>query len=475
MAMNFDSSLDEIEKIIPSPKINKNTKDLFSEEEESKSNLDLKNNNLDSFGKISQINNEEEENSLNMNNNNKNSKLPSTNENTENSKKTKNRQSSEEIVKNSNELNYFNFKNIQSNRINNNEKKYRILFDKNKKLNIHSLREEYNKIKKNINDINVEYKPNYNKRYISIFNDNKQKINHNNCLLNLSNNKRRTNRNIILHTNNNFDDVNLKLNFITKNNSKQKETNDKINNFKNQLIKESIILNKKNNKIWESKNKNIKNLNNINVNYSKLNLNNISKKTREKKYYIYEEYKANSSNNNLKFSNTKSTKVEYSNINKKNPKMNLFNRYNKLCSDLLNDEKNNSKINSILSFNKITESNKIENLDNDFDTVYNKVESKIRQNKIEIMINEESKKYYNKIKYNKIIPKLLSISQNEPMNNCLIKNSNRNNLFSNNFKLLYRNNLNTQINLKIMKPFRKENNHRWNNYIISDFSINQNN
>ena len=158
MEINFDSSLDEIEKIIPSPKINKNTKDLFSEEE-SKSNLDLKNNNLDSFSDISQINNEEEDNSLNIKNNIKNSKLPSTNENTENSKKTKNHQTSEEIIKCSNEINFLNFKNnIQSDRINNNEKKYQILFDKNKQLNIKSLREEYNKIKNDMKEINNEYK-----------------------------------------------------------------------------------------------------------------------------------------------------------------------------------------------------------------------------------------------------------------------------------------------------------------------------
>ena len=177
--MNFDSSLDEIQKIIPSPKINKNTKDLFSEEEEeSKSNFDLNNNkNLDSFSDISQINNEEdEENSMDLNNKNKNSKLPSTNENKKKKKKTKNPQFPEEIIKSTNE---FNFLNSQSNRINNNEKKYRILFDKNKKLNINSLREEYNKIKKDFKDIN-DYKPNnYNKRYINIFNDNTQKMSSN--------------------------------------------------------------------------------------------------------------------------------------------------------------------------------------------------------------------------------------------------------------------------------------------------------
>ena len=153
---DIDSSLDEIEKIIPSPKINKNTKDLFSEEEDSKFDLDLKNNNLENFGDISQINNDQE-NSLN-NFNNKNSKLSSTNENTENSKKNKQNKKTEEIIKNSNDFNcfYFNINNIQTNRIKNNqdynnEKKYKILFDKNKKLNLNSLREEYNKIKKENN------------------------------------------------------------------------------------------------------------------------------------------------------------------------------------------------------------------------------------------------------------------------------------------------------------------------------------
>ena len=164
MPLNFDSSLDEIEKIIPSPKINKNTADLFSEEEEENKSIDLNNNNLDMFEDISQIDNEEEENSINLKNNNKNSKLLSTNENTENSKKTKCHQLSEEIVKNSNN---FDFLNIQSNRINN-EKKYKILFDKNKHLNLNSLREEYNKIKNDVKENNIRDKHNYNKRYITL-------------------------------------------------------------------------------------------------------------------------------------------------------------------------------------------------------------------------------------------------------------------------------------------------------------------
>ena len=453
--MNFDSSLDEIQKIIPSPKINKNTKDLFSEEEdESKSNFDLNNNNknLDSFSDISQINNEEEEeNSMDLNNKNKNSKLPSTNENTENSKKTKNHQFSEEIIKSSNE---FNFLTSQRNRINNNEKKYRILFDKNKKLNINSLREEYNKIKKELKETNIEYKPNnYNKRYINIFNDNKQKMG-SNLFLNLDNKKQKQNRNITLYTNNDLDEANFKFNVKTNHNSKQKETNDK-GIFKSQLFQE-----KKRN-IWENKYKKFKYLNNINFNYSKIQTNNITKENKKKKFYIYEEYKSNSSKNEFQF-------------NKNNNKNNLFNRYNKFSKDLKSNEKESNEINPIKSFNKISESNKIEKLDNDFNAIFNMVERKIRQNKIDIKINEANQRYYNKNnKFNKLIPKLLSISQNEPMNNYLYNYSNRNNMFNNNFKCLYRNNLYTQINQEVMRPYIKDNKALFNNYIISDFSINQ--
>ena len=492
MAMNIDSSLDEIEKIIPSPKINKNTKDLFSEGEDSKFDLDLKNNNLDSFGDISQINNEED-NSLVINNN-KNSKLPSTNENTENSKKVKKNQSTEEIIKNSNELNIFLPNNIPTNRINNrdnNEKKYRILFDKNKKLNINSLREEYKKIK---NDDNLRYKPNnYNKKYISIFNDKKQKKN-SNLFLNLGNNKRRPNRNIILNTNNDYEDINLKCNFKTNHNSKQKENNDKKRNIKSQIFEEDIFIfdknNLKNNKnnlfssvkmtektakeknndnFWEKKFKNKSNIN-------KININNINKKNKEKKFYIFEEYKSNLSNNNFKFHTTKSTIIECNKINNKRNEINLFDRYNKLCEDILYTEKNNSKLNSIVSFNKISENNNVEKLDNDFNKMLSMVEKKIRQNKIDIKINEENQRYYlkNKNKINKIIPKLLSISQNENINmsNRLIKYSNRNNMMNNNLNFLFRNdlNLNTQINQDEMKPYKKNIKNRFNNYILSDFS-----
>ena len=203
-------------------------------------------------------------------------------------------------------------------------------------------------------------------------------------------------------------------------------------------------------------------------------MNNINKKNKEKKFYIFEEYKAYSSNNNLKLHTTKSTVVEYdkNNNNKNDHKINLFSRYNKLCSGLF-DEKNNSKINTKASLNKISESNKIEKLDNDFNTMYNMVESKIRKNKIEIKLNEENLRYCNKTKFNKIIPKLLSISQNEPVNNYYIKHSNRNNLFNNNYKLLYRNNINTRINQEVIKPYSKGNKIQWNNYIISDFNLNQ--
>ena len=435
MALNFDSSLDEIEKIIPSPKINKNTADLFSEEEEENKSIDLNNNNLDMFEDISQIDNEEEENSINLKNNNKNSKLLSTNENTENSKKTKCHQLSEEIVKNSNN---FDFLNIQSNRINN-EKKYKILFDKNKHLNLNSLREEYNKIKNDVKENNIRDKHNYNKRYINIFNSNKPPMN-SNLFLNLENNNKRQNKNIILYTDNDFSEINLKSNFKTNNNSKQKEINDK-GILKRNLFQEKNRIN------LENKFKNIKNLRNII---------NINKKDKIKKFYIFEEYKSNSSNNNFKINNTKSTIIENNNKINKN---NLFKRYNKFSNDLIFDEEITSTINPLVSFNKITESNKIKKLDIEFNTLYKKVESKIKQNKMDIKINQSNQRYYNNSKLNKIMYKLLSTSTD----NSSIRNINR---LNSNLKFIYRNNLNTQINQKLIKP-------RLNNYIVSDFSINQ--
>ena len=487
---DIDSSLDEIEKIIPSPKINKNTKDLFSEEEDSKFDLDLKNNNLDNFGDISQINNDQE-NSL-MIYTNKNSKLSSTNENTENSKKNKQNKISEEIIKNSNDFDCFHFNNVQSqsNRIKNNkdynnEKKYRILFDKNKKLNINSLREEYNKIKK---ENNTEYKPNnYNKKYICIFNDSNKKYNSNlsNLYLNISNNKRRQNRNIVLNTNNEYEENISKFNLKTNHNSKQKESNDKIRNFKIQFFEE----NNKNNDIFSSikntekpANEKIpKNIfwNNKYIN-NKKNINNISintKKNKEKKIYIFEEYKVNSLSNNNIIKNSKSTIIENNSINnKKIPRLNLFNKYNKLCHDLLSLEKSKNKINPIISFNKISENDSVEKLDDDLNKMFNMVEKKIRQNKIDIKINEENQRYYlkNKNRINKIIPKLLSISQNEFIGNYLKhKNiNNRNNLLNNNFKFIRNSNINTQLNQAERRPNRISYKQRLNNYIISDFSMN---
>ena len=489
--MNYDSSLDEIEKIIPSPKISKNTKDLFSEED-SKFDLDLKNNNLENFGDISQINNEEEnDGSFLIINNNKNSKLSSTNENTENSKKNKQNKISEEIIKNSNDFICFHFNNIQSNRIKNNkdytnEKKYKILFDKNKKLNLNSLREEYNKIKK---ENNTEYKPNYNKKYISIFNDNNQRYNSNlsNLYLNISNNKRRQNRNIVLNTNNNEEEINSKYNFKTNHNSKQKNTENKNRNFKIAFFEENT---KDNDNIFSSVKNTEKSANekiiknnffiNKNNNSRKIlnNINTNTKKNKEKKIYIFEEYKTNSQLNNSKIKKNKSTILEYNSINNiKNPKTNLFNKYNKLCQDLFCIPKPNNKINPLISFNKISENDTVEKLDDDLDKMFNMVEKKIRQNKIDIKINEENQRYYmkNKNRINKIIPKLLSISQNESLGNYLIKSknlNNRKNLISNNFKFVGRNNICTQLNHVEMRPNRINFNKRLNNYVISDFSIN---
>jgi hypothetical protein len=93
-------------------------------------------------------------------------------------------------------------------------------------LNLNSLREQYNKIKNDVKENNIRDKHNYNKRYINIFNSNKPPMN-SKLFLNLENNNKRQNKNIILYTDNDFSEINLKSNFKTNNNSKQKEINDK--------------------------------------------------------------------------------------------------------------------------------------------------------------------------------------------------------------------------------------------------------
>ena len=237
----------------------------------------------------------------------------------------------------------------------------------------------------------------------------------------------------------------MNSNFKTNHNSKQKEINDK-GILKRNLFKE------KNRIILENKYKNIKNLNNII---------NINKKSKIKKFYIYEEYKSNSSNNNFKINNTKSTIIENNSRINRNY---LLKKYNKFSNDLKIDEENNSKINPLISFNKITENAKIKKLDEDFDTIYKKVENKIKQNKINIQISQDNQRYFNNNKFNKIMYELLSTSTNDNS----IRNIKRTNYLNNNLNFIYRNNLKTQINQRIINP-------RLNNYIISDFSMNQKN
>ena len=172
-----------------------------------------------------------------------------------------------------------------------------------------------------------------------------------------------------------------------------------------------------------------------NYKYKKLHINsmnNISNKKNqrnEKKLYVYEEYKDNNFNNNKII-------------------MNLFSRYNNnKCNNkyhekyFYNNDKSNSKLNSIISLNKITESNNINNLeklDDDFDMMYNLVESKIKNTPF---IYKD-----NKFKVNKIANKLLSISQNEPLIK-LIKPVKENNIINNNkYKFTFRNNF-TNFNI----------------------------
>ena len=112
--------------------------------------------------------------------------------------------------------------------------------------------------------------------------------------------------------------------------------------------------------------------------------------------------------------------------------------------------------------NKITESNNLNNLDNDFDAMFNLVESKIK--------NSHSPFFYkdnDKFKGNKIMNKLLSLSQNEPLMK-FMKSSKRNNISNNNkyqFDII---NYNEE-----MKSGKKiiNSKYRTNYDMISDFSL----
>ncbi len=499
MALNPDSmnSFDDIANIIPSP-INNCNKELFIEDESKLGKVEKE---IDSFGDISGIN---KDNNEIINDNSllivkkKNSPKKKVKYNLE--LKIKNffeNSKINELVSSSKNNNYINLKNnlYQNNNLKknkllnsfgkqnlkiNNEQKYYILFDKNKKLDINSLREEYTKLKddKNNNNNKNVYNNNNNdnireKKYESIFVDNKYEkkntvsINTNIDILNKRQKRFKYNLNYeyknYYKTNNNS---------IEKN--KNKNTKDKKQSYKffsNDLFKETkspksnIIfnLNFKNNNHKNNNDyltKSIKTYNTIfnslrNINSSinskeendswlfnsnnKIDMynsnNNLFIKKDNKNKSIFDKLKLNKNfekNQGFQFVSPKSNFMDFKNIKRNKNKTNIINRYNYKNNDffynLTNEENKNDNLSSIkknkISLNKIMESNDnlLDKFSNNFDAIFNFVENKVKQksNKINNSNYKEfNSKYKNKINFIKINPKLLSISQNEPKRNKL--------------------------------------------------------
>ena len=553
MALNPDSmnSFDDIANIIPSP-INICNKELVIEDESKLGKIDKE---IESFGDISGIN---EENNEIINDNSllviKKNKSPKRKEKHNLELKIKNffeNSKINELVSSSKNNNLINLNNnLKNNRLandldkyhirNNDEKKYFILFDKNKKLDINSLREEYTKLK---NDKNNEGDIVKDKKFSSIFVDNNyEKKNTDSININFDglNNRRKTTSykyeydyNNYFKTNNNSKDkekkekskYNLYSNDIFNNNKssksdilfnlnfKYKSNNNKSNN-NNDYIRKSIktyntIFNslRKINSTINSKDENDSWLLNSNTK-NKIDIyhsnNNLSiKNNHQKKKTIFDKLKLNknmSNNQNFQYVTPKSNFMDYKNINKNNNKTNAINRYNFKKNNyyyfnLTNEENKNDNLN-LYSFkkganglSKIIDNNILDKFSNNFDAIFNFVESKVKKktNKINRSNNKEfNPKYKGKINFKKLNtkltnPKLLSISQNVPKRshlNELFKESNKNNYLSENLFSFPMNKFDFIGRLSKekspFKPFRSLFNKekKYNNFDISDYSYN---
>ena len=379
MALNVDSmnSFDEIANIIPSP-INNVNKELFIEGDSKLGKVEKE---IDSFGNISGIKEEnndltndkslvnlklkEPKNTLQNDNplqnleikiknffeNCKINKLPSSTKNNFNlninSKSNINENNKQNILNNN-----FDFLNIKQN----NEHKYNILFDKNKKLNINSLREEYSKLKNdkkynnqiNQNKTNQNNKNNVNrKKYLSIFNDYEKKhLVNKNLNFDIFNFKRNNRINRYCESYNNYE-YDFKNFYKTNNNSKENKNKEKpkIKLFENDLFTNN---NNSNNILAFSLfNKNSNNNNNINSDNE----------------YINKSIKNNNKINNIIFNslrkNNKSSKLIDENdswlLNSNNIKDNFkFNIYN---SNTNLEIKNNIKTKSIFDKLQLNKNN----------------------------------------------------------------------------------------------------------------------
>ena len=535
MALNVDSmnSVDDIENIIQSP-INNNPKELFIDE----SKFGKVEKEIESFGDISGIKKENNEimndNSLIAINRNISKNVIPKNKTKyleikiknffENSKinelSTKNKNHNNILQNNkfTSNNNIYDINNIKMN----NEKKYNLLFDENKKLDINTLREEYSKIK---NDYNYNYNTkdindNKQRKFVSIFGDNYEKKKSETINLNFDDFKKKNKKRRYNYSYNKIDYF-FKSYYKTNNNSKEKNNtdNNKITIFSNALVNNNPINiynnNNKNmkaikkNTIFNSlikKNKSInvkddndswlKNLNNEKNNFIFHQINNIYNSNNNLniktkfKTSLFEKLKLNENtiNKNFKFITPKSNFIDFKKINHKNKnKLSLISKYNsknsKYYYNLTNEEKNNS-LNSMkktkISLNKIMENN--DNLfdkypNNNFDIIFNFVENKIKgKNNEDIYFNEFNSRYFNKINNKNFNSKIISISQNIPKRSHLIKlfkgnnNNYKNNFnfkFSSSIKLNYGKNNEKNLFKKLIK-----NNIHSNNFSSSNFSYN---
>ena len=551
MALNPDSmnSFDDIANIIPSP-INNCNKELVIDDESKLGKIDKE---IDSFGDISGIN---KENNEIINDNSllvvKKNKSPKRKEKHNLELKIKNffeNSKINELFSSSKNNNLINLKNnLKNNRLsndldkynirNNNEKKYFILFDKNKKLDINSLREEYTKLK---NDKNIEGDIAKDKKFSSIFVDNNyEKRNTDSININFDglNNRRKTTNykyeydyNNYFKTNNNSKEKKEKSKFslysndIFKNNNKSSKSDilfnlnfkykNNNNNNKNDYISKSIktyntIFNslRKINSTINSKDENDSWLLNSNIK-NKIDIyhsnNNLSiKNNHQKNKTVFDKLKLNknmANNLNFQYVTPKSNFMHYKNINKNNNKADAINRYNFKKNNyyyynLTNEENKNDNLNlNLYSFkkeangsSKIIDNNILDKFSNNFDAIFNLVESKVKKksNKInrsnyqEFNSKYKGKIYFKKLNTKLINPKLLSISQNAPKRSHLneLFKENKNNYLTENHFNFPKNKFDFIERLSEekspFKPFRSLFNKekKYNNFEISDFSYN---
>lgn len=541
MTQNIESlnGIEDIENIISSPSNNVN-KELSIDEECKFGKVDKE---IDSFGDISGIKNENNENlndmSLLIINKNisrsnllRNKVVPKLvniyNTVFDNYKRTELTYTTKKNVNasipkfNNNKYEFLNYKtinnignifslqNIRSDK--NNDKKYNLLFEENKELDINSLREYFKFKKDNLNSNydskNQNLNKNKPKKYINIFNDttngkNSKKL-YNSLNINFDNFKlnKRQNKFINFYAQKDYQDI-----YKSNNNSKKNINKEKIKFklFGNELTKNKTSYsflsinnhNDKNDFFLNSlrdlnKSKNLKKqdsswltINNKNriQNNTKMNQNDkIIDKYKSKNALntspILTEFdynnKNNSKNNNhdFKLIPSKLYLKDYSkNNNQIKNKILQIDRNNRINNEFhfsMNEEKeNNSNLSNLknkkISFNKLTENNNFsEKLNGNYENIFNLLDNKISlmlNNKIKkTRFNEFNSRYKSKLNYFKINPKLLSFSQNDSIKNNLIEQFKENNKINykieNDFKFPSRNKLRIQITEDI-SPFKK--------------------